>query len=56
MIGETYYYRTNGLAIEVIVKDIKQAYGRIRYLIAPVSGQGEVWVEELFNIDEEIRK
>ena len=35
----------NGLSFRVIVKDYKQAYGCKRYLVAPVNGQGETWVQ-----------
>lgn len=36
-----------GLLVDVIVKDIKQSYGRTRFLVAPVSGNGEIWVEQI---------
>lgn len=35
----------NGLRFQVIVKDYKQAYGCKRYLVVPVNGQGETWVQ-----------
>lgn len=37
----------HGLKIKVIVKDVKRSYGNTRYLITPVAGAGEVWVESL---------
>lgn len=35
----------NGLSFRVVVKDYKQAYGSQRYLVSPVNGQGETWVQ-----------
>lgn len=37
----------NGLSINVTIKDVKTAYGNIRYLVTPVSGEGEAWVENV---------
>lgn len=31
--------------VSVKVQDIKISYGKTRYLISPVDGSGEVWVE-----------
>lgn len=36
-----------GLNVEVTVKDVKISYGKERFLITPVSGSGEVWVESI---------
>lgn len=36
-----------GLTIDVIIKDVKVTWGRERYLICPVAGKGEVWVESV---------
>lgn len=36
-----------GLNVEVKVLDIKNSYGRTRYLVTPVKGSGEVWVESV---------
>ena len=33
-----------------LILDIKQSYGRTRYLIRPVAGEGEMWVENLEGI------
>lgn len=35
------------LAIQIVVLNIKSAYGRTRYLVTPVAGSGEVWVEKV---------
>lgn len=41
------YYQTKneGFYIQVGIKDFKLSYGRERYLIAPVSGEGKKWIE-----------
>ena len=33
------------LRFPVRVVDVKQAYGCTRYLVAPVAGEGEAWVD-----------
>tara|TARA_B100001964_G_C13919677_1_gene459651 strand:- start:18 stop:191 length:174 start_codon:yes stop_codon:yes gene_type:complete len=35
----------NGISFKVTIKDVKQVYGKTRYLIEPVSGSGSVWCE-----------
>lgn len=36
--------------VRVLILDIKQSYGRTRYLIRPVAGEGEMWVEKIEGI------
>lgn len=36
--------------VRVLILDIKQSYGRTRYLVKPVAGEGEMWVENLEGI------
>tara|TARA_Y100000310_G_C20376336_1_gene665920 strand:+ start:113 stop:268 length:156 start_codon:yes stop_codon:yes gene_type:complete len=36
-----------GLEFEVKVLKSKRAYGKKRYLITPVAGNGETWVEKI---------
>jgi hypothetical protein len=36
-----------GLVVYVTIKDVKKTYGRDRYLITPVMGSGEKWVEKV---------
>lgn len=36
----------NGLAVKVTVTDVKSAYGSVRYLVQPVAGFGQAWVNE----------
>ena len=35
------------LTIEVIVRDFKQSYGNDRWLVEPVAGHGQAWVEKI---------
>lgn len=45
-IGKKAFYKVaNGLKFEVTIKDAKMEYGNKRYLIVPVKGEGEKWVE-----------
>jgi hypothetical protein len=46
VIGAQGYLRTNDLQVLVTVLDIKQAYGRTRYVVAPVHGHGTATVED----------
>lgn len=43
-IGTIKRYSINGLLIDVIVKDIRQVWGRIDAKITPVKGLKEIWV------------
>lgn len=36
-----------GFAVEVKVLEEKKSYGRSRYLVKPLAGYGEKWVENL---------
>jgi uncharacterized protein (AIM24 family) len=36
-----------GLQVSVTILDIKKAYGRERFLVSPVKGKGEIWVESV---------
>ncbi len=39
-------YRINGLQVRVKIVDVKLSYGQTRFLIQPVAGTGEVWVDQ----------
>jgi hypothetical protein len=39
-------YEINGLRIMVKVLDAKMSYGNVRYLITPVEGSNEIWVNQ----------
>ena len=41
------YIEYKGLEIEVEVKDHKNSYGKDRCLVTPISGKGEVWMENV---------
>jgi hypothetical protein len=46
LIGKIGIFTTQeGFTIDVRINDVKQAYGRTRYLISPVNGTGKVWTE-----------
>lgn len=38
--------RINGIAFNVRILDYKEAYGKKRWLVAPLSGKGTAWVEQ----------
>lgn len=44
MIGKHAYYLTNGLLIEVLIEDIRTAWGRIDAHITPIAGSRATWV------------
>ena len=44
-IGQQVNYESHGLMFRCTVKDVKVGWGKPRFLIAPVSGSGETWVE-----------
>lgn len=46
-IGKVVKFESGGLSFEVKVIDVKNTYGRDRYQIEPVKGEGKIWVEKL---------
>ena len=36
----------DGLMVKVKIVDFKQSYGRDRWLVTPISGTGEKWIEQ----------
>jgi hypothetical protein len=46
-IGRIGYIYLSGLRINVKIIDIKERWGRTRYLVKPVDGDGEIWVENI---------
>lgn len=40
----------NGLTISVIILDIKERWGRTRFLVSPETGSGEIWVENFIGL------
>jgi hypothetical protein len=47
LIGKKATIPFGKLTINVRVKDYKYTYGRHRWLVEPISGTGEMWVESL---------
>jgi hypothetical protein len=47
---EADYTTDNGLIVRVKIVDLKSSYGKVRYLISPVTGSGTTWVEVLTNL------
>lgn len=41
-----------GLKVRVMIDDTKVAYGKQRFLVSPVAGEGQVWVETVTIIEE----
>ena len=46
-VGKDARIFVGGLTVDVEVKDVKVSYGKERYLVSPLSGIGQVWVESL---------
>jgi hypothetical protein len=44
-IGSQVLVRFESLEIQCIVADAKNSYGRERFLVRPVTGNGEQWIE-----------
>ena len=44
-IGQTVVVRMESFGVEMVVKDVKQAWGQTRLLVAPIRGTGEAWVD-----------
>ena len=34
------------LGIEVMIRDVRQAYGRVDFLVEPIHGHGTTWVSK----------
>ena len=44
-IGKPVLYESHGLQFVCVVVDIKVSYGQPRFLITPMKGRGQTWVE-----------
>lgn len=51
LLGKKGTIRLGGLTIEVEIQDVKVSYGRNRYLVSPLSGAGEIWVESIDGVE-----
>lgn len=47
LIGAQGSITVGELHIDVRVLDVKQSYGKVRYLIQPVAGSGQQWMEHV---------
>jgi hypothetical protein len=45
------YIHLGGLQIKVTILDIKVSYGQTRFLVSPVTGKGEIWVEDFIGLN-----
>ena len=46
IIGARALLRVEAFSVMVEVMDVKQAYGNTRYLVEPIGGHGEAWVDK----------
>ncbi len=54
IVGKVGRVSREGLGVEVRILDVKESYGRTRYLVTPVAGTGAVWVEYVRLENEEL--
>lgn len=47
-VGKEGTIRLGGLKVLVKILDIKQVYGKNRFLVTPVAGSESVWVETVY--------
>jgi len=45
-IDTTALLTEGGLSFPVLIKDAKISYGQARFLVSPIGGRGEVWVNQ----------
>lgn len=50
-INRKYDINLNGLIVSIVILDIKRSYGRLRFLVSPVTGKGEIWVESIIGLN-----
>ena len=43
-VGRDGHVLENGLSFIVTIKDAKNAYGNLRYLVTPKAGYGQTWI------------
>lgn len=46
-IGKQGAIEVGGLVVTVKIVDYKRSYGRDRWLVTPISGSGQVWIEKV---------
>jgi hypothetical protein len=47
LLQKRVHVNQGGLNVKVIILDVKRSYGNVRYLVTPVEGNGQVWVENI---------
>lgn len=46
-VGKIGHVFVGGMRVGVVIKDVKVSYGKNRYLVSPIRGTGDVWVEDV---------
>lgn len=46
-VGKEGFISIGSMAVNVLITDIKVAYGKVRYQVSPVNGYGSTWVQEV---------
>ena len=44
-LNKNVYIQLGGLMVEVQILDVKKSYGKERFLVSPIAGEGRIWVE-----------
>jgi hypothetical protein len=44
-VGETVIVRVESFQVRMRILDAKSAYGNVRLLVTPVTGEGEAWID-----------
>jgi hypothetical protein len=47
LLQKRVHVNQGGLNVKVIILDVKKSYGNVRYLVTPVEGNGQIWVENI---------
>lgn len=47
LIGKPAVISLGGLEIYVRIQDVKTSYGHTRYLVSPIGGTGNIWIEKI---------
>jgi hypothetical protein len=46
-VGKGATIRVKNFKFEVLINDVRTSYGKEQFLVSPMSGSGESWVEEI---------
>ena len=46
LLGQEIDVRCDGLTVACLIQDVKQAYGKMRFQVTPVNGDGLIWIED----------